>query len=86
MPGIDLTPGLALVPVLNVTLAAKSMLLGKVLPLEYALVAGSLLLSAWLALKFAVRLLSREAFATTSATISWRQLFSFLRSDGDASR
>ncbi|MAE46432.1 MAG: hypothetical protein CMJ86_06010 [Planctomycetes bacterium] len=86
MPGIDLTPGLALVPVLNMTLAAKSMLLGKVLPLEYTLVAVSLLISGWLALNLAVRLLSREAFATSSATIPLRKLVSFLRSDGDASR
>ncbi|HIG86689.1 MAG TPA: ABC transporter permease [Planctomycetes bacterium] len=86
MPGIDLTPGLALVPVLNMTLAAKSMLLGKILPLEYTLVAISLLISGWLALNLAVRLLSREAFATSSATIPLRKLVSFLRSDGDASR
>jgi ABC-2 type transport system permease protein/sodium transport system permease protein len=86
MPGIDLTPGLALVPVLNMTLAAKSMLLGKILPLEYTLVAVSLLISGWLALNLAVRLLSREAFATSSATIPLRKLISFLRSDGDASR
>jgi ABC-2 type transport system permease protein/sodium transport system permease protein len=86
MPGIDLTPGLALVPVLNMTLAAKSMLLGKILPLEYTLVAVSLLISGWLALNLAVRLLSREAFATSSATIPLRKLVSFLRSDGDASR
>ncbi len=86
MPGIDLTPGLALVPVLNMTLAAKSMLLGKILPLEYTLVAVSLLISGWMALNLAVRLLSREAFATSSATIPLRKLVSFLRSDGDASR
>lgn len=86
MPGINLTPALALVPVLNVALATKSLLLGKFLPLEYGLVVLSLATCSWLALSLAVRLLSREAFATSSATIPLRRLFSFLRSDGDAKR
>ena len=86
MPGINLTPGLALVPVLNVALATKSMLLGQFLPLEYTLVAISLGLCSWLALSLAVRLLSREAFATSTATIPLRRLFTFLRSEGNARR
>ena len=83
IPGVELTPGWALVPVVNVVLAFRAMLLGKALLLEYALTSGALLLYALLAIGFAVRLLSRESVLLAGGTIPFRKLFSTLRSSGE---
>jgi hypothetical protein len=61
IPGLELGPGTALVPVVNVVLAFRSMLRGEVLPLEYLLTALSLLVLAALAVLAAVRMLARES-------------------------
>ena len=60
IPGIDLTLPLCLVPVVNVSLAFRGLLLGEVMPGEYALVATSLLLCAVLSMRVAVAVLERD--------------------------
>lgn len=81
IPGIELTPSLACVPVVNVVLAFKSLLRGEFLPLELALCALSLLAlsaaSSWLAL----RLLSRESIQLSTKSQSIGRLLSLLRSE-----
>ncbi|MBI5364906.1 MAG: ABC transporter permease [Planctomycetes bacterium] len=61
IPGLQLTPGLACVPVVNVVLAFRALLNREALPLEYAITAVVLLATAVLAIAVAVRLLAREA-------------------------
>lgn len=61
IPGLELTPGLACVPVVNVVLAFRALLNGQSLPLEYAITAASLFASALLAIWASVKLLSRES-------------------------
>lgn len=84
VPGIELNLGWALVPVVNVVLACKALLVDKHLPLEYLTVAAAQLAYAGLAVVFAVRLLSREAVALSGETLSLRRLFSLLRSRGSS--
>ena len=81
MPGLELDPGLAFVPVVNVVIAFRSLLRGEVLPLEYALTALSMLLYAGIAIAFAVRVLSRETIATSGETVPLSRLFTFLCSE-----
>ncbi len=81
IPGIELTPALAAVPVVNVVLAFKSMLRGEFLPLEYAICAVSLLLISAFSSWFALRLLSRESVQLSPTSASIRRLFTLLRSD-----
>jgi ABC-type Na+ efflux pump permease subunit len=82
IPGLELTTKTALIPVVNVVLAFRSMLRGEALPQEYTVTALSLALYAILAIYFAVRVLSRESLQISSESISIRQLFRFLRSGG----
>lgn len=81
LPGLELTPGTALIPVVNVVLAFRAMLLQQGLYLEYGLTFLSLILYAWLSVAFAVRLLSRESVLLAGQTISFKHLFSLLRSN-----
>jgi sodium transport system permease protein len=67
LPGLELTPTLALVPILNVSLALEALLMGKDIALEYTITAGALLVQAWLAIEVSVRLLGRESLATRTA-------------------
>jgi ABC-type Na+ efflux pump permease subunit len=60
LPGLALTPALACVPVVNVVLAFRDLLKGRVAPLEYALAAVSLLVLALLAVRGATWFLQRE--------------------------
>ncbi len=60
LPGLALTPALACVPVVNVVLAVRDLLKGRVAPLEYALAAASLLVLALLAVRGATWFLQRE--------------------------
>jgi len=82
LPGLELTPAMAFVPVLNVVLAFRSMLLGEALYLEYVLTAGALLVYAIIAIRLAVRLLSREAVSLAGETLPLRKLFALMRSTG----
>jgi hypothetical protein len=76
IPGVEFTPGIALIPIVNVVFAFRSMLRGQVLPLEYTLTALSLLVMAALSVWVAVRLLSREdALAQTAPKISFFRRF-----------
>lgn len=61
IPGLELTPKLACIPVLNVVLAFRSLISGRSLPLEYTLTGASLFVSALIAIVVAVKLLSRES-------------------------
>ena len=60
MPGLVLTKTLACVPVLNVVLAFRDLLKGRWAPVEYSLVAISLLVFALLAVRGATWFLQRE--------------------------
>lgn len=81
LPGLELDLGTALIPIVNVVMAFRSMLRGDELPLEYALTAASLLVYAALAIAFAVRVLSRESLGVAGETIPLQRLFSYLRSE-----
>lgn len=61
IPGLELTPKLACIPVLNVVLAFRALISGRSLPLEYTLTGASLFVSALIAIVVAVKLLSRES-------------------------
>jgi len=84
IPGLELTPQTALIPVLNVVLAFRAMLLGKALLLEYSLTCAALLAYAALAITLAVRLLSRESVILSAATIPFTRLVGLFRSSGGA--
>lgn len=78
IPGLELTPALCFVPVVNVVLAFRSLLKGQSLPLEYALTALTLLVLAIVAIWLALRVLSREALLSSQTTFrlaDWRKLF-----------
>jgi len=61
IPGVELTPQLACVPVLNVVFAFRALLQGRVLPLEYTITAVSLLVCAAIAVWIAMRVLASES-------------------------
>ena len=84
IPGIELTPTLATVPVVNVVLAFKSMLRGEFLPLEYAICAVSLIVLSVLSSWFALHLLSRESVQLATGSVTLRRIFSLLRSDSSS--
>lgn len=84
LPGLELTVQTALIPVVNVVLAFRSMLRGDSLPLEYTLTAFCLLVYAVLAILFAVRILSRESLGLSNETIPLKRLFSFMKSSTSA--
>jgi len=90
IPGVEFTPGIALIPVVNVVFAFRSMLRGEVLPLEYTLTAVSLLVLAALSVYVAVRLLAREdVLAQAAPKSSRRSLFRsswFRRSRSETSK
>jgi sodium transport system permease protein len=60
MPGVELTPKLALIPILNVSLVSKEMLSGTFPAGSMALIFGSSCFYAALALAAAVRMFNRE--------------------------
>lgn len=61
IPGVELSPGLACVPVLNVVFAFRGLLQGRVMPLEYTITAVSLLVCAAIAVWMAMRVLASES-------------------------
>jgi ABC-type Na+ efflux pump permease subunit len=63
IPGVELSPGLACVPVLNVVFAFRGLLQGRDMPLEYGITAVSLLVCAAIAVVLAMRVLGRERSA-----------------------
>jgi len=82
IPGLELTPGLCFVPVVNVVLAFRSLLKGQSMPLEYTLTALSLLLFAVAAVWIALRVLSRESLVSSGKSMGLADLVSLLRSKG----
>ncbi|MCB9906619.1 MAG: ABC transporter permease [Planctomycetes bacterium] len=79
MPGLKLGLGWSLVPVVNVVLAVRSILVMDWLPIPYLLTGLVLLVSAWLAVRLCVRLLSQEALAFSGSSISFKHLLRMLR-------
>lgn len=71
LPGMDLTPGLACVPVINVVFAFRGLLQGRAMPLEYAITAVSLVVCSAIAVVIAMRLLSRESAPRGSLFDRW---------------
>ena len=84
IPGLELSAGLAFVPVVNVVLAFRGLLQGELLLLEYALTALSLIVYAWLAIRLSVRLASRESVALSTETIPLTRLLHLFRETGHA--
>lgn len=82
LPGLELTPGLALVPVLNVVLAFRGLIRGEWPALELSLVVLSLTLLAALSVALCVRLLSREAVLVSDRSTSLTRILSLLRGPG----
>jgi sodium transport system permease protein len=80
IPGLELDAKLACVPVVNVVLSFKALLQGRMLPLEYALTALSLLVVALASMAVAVRLLSREAVVASDKKTSLANLLRPFRS------
>jgi sodium transport system permease protein len=78
IPGLELTPTTALIPVVNVVLAFRSLLRGENLPLEYGITAACLLLFAVLSTWLAVRLLSRESLMFQGGSLSPKRLIALL--------
>jgi len=85
LPGLELTTTTAWIPIVNVALAFRAMLIGDVETIPLILCAVSLILTAALAIWFSVRLLSNEEVALSSETLSLRRLFSLLRAPRAAS-
>jgi len=82
LPGLELSPGMAFIPVLNVILAFRAMLLGKAMFFEYGLTAFALLAYALIAIRIATHLLSRESVVLSGRSIPFRRLVSIFRSSG----
>jgi sodium transport system permease protein len=78
IPGLELTPATATIPVVNVVLAFRSLLRGENLPLEYGITAACLLLFAVLSTWLAVRLLSRESLLFLGGNLSPKRLLALL--------
>ncbi|MCA9001237.1 MAG: ABC transporter permease [Planctomycetes bacterium] len=74
MPGLELNEVWALVPVVNVILAMRAILVMESLPLPYAICALSLLASAWIAVRLCIRILSMEALAFAGSSMSFKNL------------
>lgn len=83
LPGLKLGLGTALIPVVNVALAFRELLVGHAQVLPVLLTAVALLVYALLALRLSVRVLSREGVALAGQTIPLKRLFGLLKGDGD---
>lgn len=79
LPGLTLDLRWALVPVVNVVLAYRSMIQGRVLPAEYTVTALALTLYSAVAIRVAVRVLSRKSLAGPGRSAVPRRLSSILR-------
>lgn len=82
MPGLELTLGWACVPVVNVVLAFRAMLVSKPLYLEYVVTSAALLFYAWISIRVTVRLLSRETVLMAGSTLPVKRLLAILRGAG----
>lgn len=82
IPGLELTPKLALVPIVNVVLAFRALLKGQSLPLEYTLTAASLLVLALASIWLALRILSRESLIAADKSFALSDIVRVWRSKG----
>jgi sodium transport system permease protein len=78
MPGIELTPGTAAVPLLNVALLVKATILGTASPLHAAITVASVIVCSVGAMAVAANAFQSEALRF-GGTESWRELFRFRR-------
>ena len=83
LPGLQLSYGTALIPVVNVALAFRELLVGHATLGPVLVTAVALALYAILALRASVHLLSREGVALAGETIPLKRLFGLLKGDGD---
>jgi ABC-type Na+ efflux pump permease subunit len=84
IPGLELTPALSCVPVVNVVLSFRAMLKGQWLPLEYSLTALTLFVVAALSVWIALRVLGSEASLTSVGKTRFMDLFKFTRAERKA--
>lgn len=80
LPGLALDPATACIPVVNVALAFRGLLVGEVGALPLAICALALVLFALAAIWFSVRLRSNEKVALSGETLSLGSLVGLLRS------
>ena len=80
LPGIELTPALAGIPVVNVVLCFKSLLRGESIALPYAITATSLAALSVAAIGISVWTLSRESQLVSEGGTAWGRFLGLLRS------
>lgn len=80
LPGLELNVATGMIPVVNVGLAFRALLIGDASAAGLAACAFSLIAFAVVAIWFAVRLRSSEAVALAGETVSLKRLFALLRS------
>ena len=85
LPGLELTPALAGIPVVNVVLCFKSLLRGESIPLAYAITAASLAALSFAAIAMSVWMLSRESQLVSESGTAWGRFLGLLRSSKGAS-
>lgn len=83
LPGLGLGYGTAAIPVVNVALAFRELLIGRAELGPVLVTALALVVYALVALRASVRLLSREGVALAGQTIPIKRLLGLLRGDGD---
>lgn len=80
LPGVEITPLLASIPVVNVVLCFRSLLRGDLFPLEYAITAVSLALLSFAAIGLSLWMLSRESLLLSESGSVWQTLRGLLGS------
>lgn len=80
LPGLELTPTLACIPIVNVVLAFRGLLEGNGIGVEYFICAASLLAFASLAMRTSLHLLSRESLMIRSESLPFRRWLRIARS------
>jgi ABC-type Na+ efflux pump permease subunit len=80
LPGVELTPALAGIPVVNVVLCFKSLLRGESIAVPYAITAASLVGLSVAAIALSVWTLSRESLLVSDGGTAWSRFLGVLRS------
>jgi sodium transport system permease protein len=83
LPGLELTYVTALIPMVNVALAFRELIIGHTDLGPVLLTGAALFVYAMLALRVSVRILSREGVALAGQTIPLKRLLGLLKGDGD---
>ena len=84
LPGLELNYATALIPVVNVALAFRELIIGHTGFGPVLLTGVMLFVYALLALRVSVRILSREGVALAGQTIPLKRLLGILKGDGDS--